>query len=178
MNAQVKPKDYRELLIGCGNNRNKKLKTLEIPDTWQGLTTLDIDAGTGCDVVHDLNVLPLPFADDSFDEIHAYEVLEHLGQQGDYKLFFKQFSEFHRILKPDGYLLATVPAKDSPWALGDPSHSRIITPEQLIFLRQSSYEQVGKTSMSDFRHIYKADFDIVYQAESDGCFYFILRAIK
>ena len=178
MNAQVKPKDYRELLIGCGNNRNKKLKTLEIPDTWQGLTTLDIDAGTGCDVVHDLNVLPLPFADDSFDEIHAYEVLEHLGQQGDYKLFFKQFSEFHRILKPDGHLLATVPMADSKWAWGDPSHTRVITPEQLIFLRQSSYDAVGSTPISDFRSIYKANFEIMLAEEDEDRLIFILKAIK
>lgn len=167
----------KQLLIGCGSSREKRM-TCDGNYEWGELVTLDNNAHHKPDVVWDLMDMPLPFMGREFDEIHAYEVLEHLGQQGDYKLFFKQFSEFHRILKPDGHLLATVPSKDSPWALGDPSHSRIITPEQLIFLRQSSYEQVGKTSMSDFRYIYKADFDIVYQAESDGCFYFILRAIK
>lgn len=167
----------KQLLIGCGSSREKRM-TCDNNYEWGELVTLDNNATHQPDVVWDLMDMPLPFMGREFDEIHAYEVLEHLGQQGDYKLFFKQFSEFHRILKPDGHLLATVPMKDSPWALGDPSHSRIITPEQLVFLRQSSYEQVGKTSMSDFRNIYKADFDIVYQAESDGCFYFILKAIK
>ena len=168
-----------ELLIGCGSARDKRM-TVDGKYEWSDLTTLDYNPDHHPNVVWDLmypEVLPLQWVD-KFDEIHAYEVLEHLGAQGDYKRFFAQFSAFHRALKPGGHLLATVPHHKSVWAWGDPSHTRIITPEQLIFLRQSSYEQVGKTSMSDFRYIYKADFDIVYQAESDGCFYFILKAIK
>jgi SAM-dependent methyltransferase len=178
MNAQVKPKDYRELLIGCGNNRNKKLKTLEIPDTWQGLTTLDIDAGTGCDVVHDLNVLPLPFADDSFDEIHAYEVLEHCGVQGDWRFFFAQFEEFYRILKPGGIFAATCPTFDSIWTWGDPGHTRQVNEGSLIFLVQPEYAQIGKTAMTDYRPWYKADFDVIAKKTEGEFFAFVLQAIK
>lgn len=166
-----------ELLIGCGSSRAKRLKC-DGKDTWENLTTLDINADHKPQMVWDLNEFPYPLLDNSMDEIHAYEVLEHTGTQGDYKFFFKQFSEFHRILKPGGHFLATVPALNSVWAWGDPSHTRVIQKEQLIFLRQRSYEQVGTTSMSDFRNIYKADFDIVVAYEDAGCLNFILRAIK
>ena len=147
----------KELLIGCGSERSKRL-SLDGSSLWDNLVTLDYNADHRPDFVWDLNnFFGLPFDDNAFDEIHAYEVLEHLGAQGDYKRFFAQFSAFHRALKPGGHLLATVPHHKSVWAWGDPSHTRIITPEQLIFLRQSSYAEVGKSSMSDFRNIYKAN---------------------
>ena len=88
-----------ELLIGAGNNRDKKITFKDIPSEWSGeLVTLDIDPECNPDIIHDLNDLPMPFDDDMFDEIHAYEVLEHTGRQGDWLFFFNQFSEFWRIL--------------------------------------------------------------------------------
>ena len=167
-----------DLLIGCGNSRNKRVVWSGTTKEWHDLTTLDIDAGCNPDVVWDLNVLPLPFADNTFDEIHAYEVLEHCGRQGDYRFFFAQFEEFHRILKPGGYFAATVPMWDSPWAWGDPGHTRVIPREALIFLDQREYVQVGETSITDYRSVYKADFELMSVMESEHTFGFILRAIK
>ncbi len=167
-----------ELLLGCGSSREKRLSRTK--DTgWSDLTTLDINPDHKPDVVWDLHLLPLPFADNHFDEIHAYEVLEHVGQQGDYRTFFNQFCEFWRILKPNGHMFVTVPSRLSPWAWGDPSHTRIIQKEHLVFLVQSQYtEQVGKTPMSDFRHIYKADFDVEYVDEGPDLFSFVIKAVK
>jgi SAM-dependent methyltransferase len=167
-----------ELLIGCGSSRVKKLWMGNDPE-WHNLTTLDNNPDHKPDVVWDLMEFPYPFGSDTFDEIHAYEVLEHLGQQGDAWIFFKQFSELHRILKPNGQIIATVPSRHSAWAWGDPSHTRIIQPETLIFLNQPAYTaQVGKTAMSDFRNIYKADFDITSSKEDPNTFTFVLTAIK
>lgn len=140
--------------------------------------TLDNNPAHKPNIVHDLTVMPLPFFDNMFDEIHAYEVLEHTGAQGDYKFFFAQFAEFWRILKPGGHLLATCPSRHSVWAWGDPSHTRVLQGEQLIFLDQSSYGQVGLTSMSDFRDIYKADFQVVALDEDQEKFNFVLKARK
>lgn len=167
-----------ELLIGCGNARRKKVTFPEISAEWSDLTTLDIDPEVNPDVVHDLNVLPLPFADNSFDEIHAYEVLEHCGRQGDWKFFFEQFAEFWRILKPGGYFVASVPMWDSPWAWGDPGHTRVIPKEALIFLNREEYEQVGQTAMTDYRKWWKGDFEVLGVNESEHSMGFALRARK
>lgn len=170
--------DYRELLIGCGTRMNKMFRTGG-RESWVNVHRLDINPDHAPDTVHDLTELPLPFPDDSFNEIHAYEVLEHTGRQGDYKFFFAQFAEFWRILKPGGLFCATCPAADSRWAWGDPSHTRVLMPEQLTFLVQPEYtRQVGVTSMSDFRNLYQADFDVAFQDERDGSFKFVLSAVK
>jgi SAM-dependent methyltransferase len=149
----------RELLIGCGNDRKKHLVLEGHTDSWDNLTTLDMDKTCSPDVVHDLEVLPLPFDDNTFDEIHAYEVLEHCGSQGDWKFFFDQFTEFHRILKPNGLFIGSVPTAESPWAFGDPGHKRIFAPGLLVFLDQEEYaKQVGNGHMADYRSYYSADF--------------------
>jgi SAM-dependent methyltransferase len=169
----------KELLIGCGADHSKKI-FFEGDREWAGeLVTLDNNADHHPDIVHDLNEHPLPFNDDTFDSIHAYEVLEHLAYIGDYRFFFEEFSEYWRILKPGGHFYATVPALDSPWLFGDPSHTRVICQEQMIFLSQKAYvEQVGKTPMSDFRYLYKADFDLVDAKSENLTFMFVLQAIK
>jgi SAM-dependent methyltransferase len=167
----------RELLIGCGSERTKRL-TCDGSKEWSNLTTLDYNPDHKPDVVWDLMQGALPFEDNSFDEIHAYEVLEHTGTQGDYKFFFRQFSDFWRVLKPNGHFLATCPSKTSVWALGDPSHTRILVKENLVFLNQDAYADVGVTPISDFRSIYKADFKPVYVDEGEERFHFVLKAIK
>ena len=102
----------KELLIGCGSDHNRKIPYLT--DEWEGeLVTLDINQYHKPDVLWDLCQFPYPFEDNTFDEIHAYEVLEHIGQQGDYKMFFDQFSEFWRILKPNGVIVGSCPSWNS-----------------------------------------------------------------
>lgn len=184
---------YRELLLGCGRSREKRLVPPGCPATWQGLVTLDNNPDVSPDIVCDLDNTAFkwrdardrraePLADDSFDEIHAYEVLEHLGAQGNYRAFFHHFSEIWRLLKPNGYLCATVPSRYSGWLWGDPSHKRAILPESLSFLDQSEYvrqcDGPRPGPMSDFRSIYKADFRCIDKAESREAFMFILQAVK
>lgn len=146
---------------------------------WSALTTIDMNPDVGADIVHDLSIIPLPFPDDSFDEIHAYEVLEHMGQQGDWRFFFNQFADFWRILKPGGVIAATSPASDSPWAWGDPGHTRIIGPECITFLSQRQYTaQVGITPMTDYRFAYRADFEPLILEKREHQFIYVLEAIK
>ena len=166
-----------ELLIGCGSNRERKLWVGDQKE-WSNLVTLDYEARHKPDFVHDLH-LPLPFEDNTADSISAFEVLEHLGTQGDYKFFFWQFSDFWRVLKPGGVMLGTVPLPSSPWAWGDPSHTRVIPKESFTFLVQPQYDaQVGISPMSDFRSVYRADFDILHLADNGHCLEFGLQAVK
>jgi|WetSurMetagenome_2_1015567.scaffolds.fasta_scaffold19130_5 SAM-dependent methyltransferase len=168
----------KELLLGCGSNREKKLY-VEGRTSWSALTTLDFSDAHKPDVVHDMAQLPLPFADDSFDEIHAYDVLEHMGQQGDFRFFFDQWSDFWRILRPGGRFLGVSPHRSSPWAWGDPGHTRIICPESFLFLHQPAYADVGKTPMTDYRFCYKADYDLEFSNIAvDQQHRFVLRAVK
>lgn len=65
-------------------------------------------------VVWDLQNLPLPFPDDTFDECQAYQVFEHIP------CLAPVFDDLHRILKPDGILKLTVPHysreyREGPW---------------------------------------------------------------
>ena len=168
-----------ELLIGCGNQREKLVTFKEIPEKWSDdFVTLDFDEDCHPDVLHDLNQLPLPFNDDRFHEIHAYEVLEHLSSQGDFRAFFNLFEEFYRILKPEGFVIGTCPNWDSVWAFADPGHTRVIAPQTLQFLSQKAYDaQVGKNAMSDYRHCYTADFDLWAIQESEHNYGFVLRKV-
>ena len=167
--------EFKELLIGCGNSRKKMFNDR----IWKNLVTLDFDPNCNPDFLHDLDNIPYPFYDCEFDEIHAYDVLEHCGTQGDWKFFFDQFCEFWRILKPDGMIFATVPAINSIWAWGDPGHTRIINQGTLVFLSQAEYEsQVGITKMSDYRNYYDKDFSIEFQQNQGDSFVFALKAIK
>lgn len=166
-----------ELLLGCGNSRRKKLGLGNME--WTALTTIDHDPNCGADIAHDLDETPWPIADDSFDECHAYEVLEHLGRQGDYKAFFSHFAEIYRVLKPGGVLFATVPSWQSQWAWADPSHTRVIAPYSLVFLDREQYaKQVGKTAMTDFRWLWHGDFERLHVEDDGESFTFLLKAHK
>lgn len=69
----------------------------------EGYVNIDWQAQPSVDVVHDLNVLPYPFADSEFSEVNASHVLEHLDRP------FLVMKELHRILKPGGVLHIKVP---------------------------------------------------------------------
>lgn len=153
--------DYKELLLGCGNQTKKVLCHKDKP-TFENVTRLDIDPDCKPDIIHDLNNFLLPFDSDMYDEIHAYEIMEHLGSQGDWQFFFDQFDEFYRVLKPGGLMFMTFPKWTSVWAFGDPGHTRVMVPEMFQFLDREWYEEaVGKTAATDYRHAFTSDWKIL-----------------
>lgn len=168
------------LILGCGSRKDQQV-VINGREHWRGhrLVRVDIEPSHHPDVVWDLNRVPWPFDDNSFDEIHAYEILEHLGRQGDARAFFECFYQVWRVLRPNGVIAATVPRWDSVWAWGDPSHSRVINEGSLTFLDQTEYtKQVGNTPMSDFRSVWHGDLDIVTMGKDPGTLWFVLRAVK
>jgi SAM-dependent methyltransferase len=155
----------KELILGSGNTTNKKrvISPLSNDNEFKNPITCDMNKLHKPDIVHDLNILPWPFEDNSFDEIHAYNILEHLGQQGDFKSFFAHFEEMSRILIPGGYICGISVDFDTVHLWGDPGHTRAITRHMLrTFLSQELYElRDGKSPITDYRFIYKADFEYI-----------------
>lgn len=166
----------KTLLIGCGNSRKKRVFPLGRKDVGE-LVTLDINPFCKPDYVYDLECLPYPFEDEEFDEIHAYEVLEHMGQQGDYKFFFDQWNEFRRIMKPGGFFCGSSPALSSRWLWGDPGHTRAITPEALSFLTEDYYDQVGDTCSTDYRPFLDGYWNAPGIQHKDDIMYFVLQRV-
>jgi len=170
--------ERKVLLLGAGSS-----KLLSVPTPLMAhvpkLTTLDIEPSHKPDVVWDLNKLPWPFEDNSFDEVHAYEVLEHLGQQGDAASFFAHFWEIYRLLRPLGYCAGSVPQWDSMWAWGDPSHRRVINEGTFTYLDRTKYkDQIGVTTMTDFRSMWAGDFEADALERNAERLWFRLQAHK
>src|SRR3954454_22295416 len=67
--------------VGCGAAKHP------------GAVGLDISADTDADVVHDLDDLPLPFDDDSFDQVLMQDVIEHVAEP------IRFMEELHRICR-------------------------------------------------------------------------------
>lgn len=83
--------NIKKLNLGCGENKK------------DDFINIDWNREVEPDIVHDLNKLPYPFEDNSFDLIEASHVLEHLDKP------FLVMKELHRLLKPDGRLIIKVP---------------------------------------------------------------------
>jgi SAM-dependent methyltransferase len=94
----------RVLDIGCGSAK--------FPDA----VGLDISPDTDADVVHDLDVFPYPFADDSFDQVLMQDVLEHVREP------IKVIDELHRICRPGARIHLRTPHFSSVLAYSDPTH--------------------------------------------------------
>lgn len=99
--------DKKILNLGCGKSR--------IPGTI-GVDRVRVEDYV--DVVHDMDVVPYPFDDNSIDEIHFYHVLEHLNNP------IGKLEEIYRILKPGGILNMRVPHFSSMGAFTDLTHVR------------------------------------------------------
>jgi SAM-dependent methyltransferase len=75
----------------------------------------------------------LPFQDNYFDSISAFDFIEHIPRvliknDGDLtNPFVNLMSEIYRVLKPRGIFLAVTPAYPKPEAFQDPTHVNIIT---------------------------------------------------
>jgi SAM-dependent methyltransferase len=89
----------RVLDIGCGTNKV------------EGAIGMDFNPRTAADVIHDLDDLPYPFDDDSFDEVIGRHVIEHVQDP------MAVMAELHRITRAGGMVKILVPHWTNPdWA--------------------------------------------------------------
>ncbi len=101
--------------LGCGNKKRP------------GTIGVDFNARTCPDVVHDLNVFPYPFKDESVDHVYLDNTLEHLGD------VLRVMEEVYRIVKPGGTVKVIVPYFRSLWAYIDPTHRHFFTVNSFAF---------------------------------------------
>ena len=167
------------LILGSGTHLSKRiyLEPGSPEREFQGeITTVDYLGG---DIKADLNELPYDWAaDESFDEIHAYEILEHTGSQGDGEFFFGQFNEFHRILRPDGLMMISVPMWNHQGALGVPDHKRVMPLSVFLFLEERYYDNVGKPGYGDYRPFIKGYWKCEGAEEGEHTLMLALRCLK
>lgn len=146
----------KALMLGAGNKEPKRqlqAKYSKPVDEW---VTLDVLSYVKPDVLYDLNSLrhgdQLPFTDEEFDEIHAYEVLEHVGRQGDWRGFFKEFKEYWRILKPSGSMSISAPIQETLW-ITDVGHVRCLALGILSPLTRKYYELNKESVATDYSQL-------------------------
>lgn len=83
--------------------------------------------------VANLVLEPIPYADDSFASVSAYDFIEHVprlfpdGRGGTLFPFVRLMDEIWRVLAPGGRLYALTPAYPHPEAFVDPTHVNIVT---------------------------------------------------
>jgi SAM-dependent methyltransferase len=98
-----------------------------------GAVNVDAVAMPGVDVVHDLDVFPWPWPDDSVDEIVASHVFEHVADPIGF------MSEVWRILRCRGGVRIDVPHYTSRNAFTDPTHRRYCTEETFDYWVRTSW---------------------------------------
>jgi SAM-dependent methyltransferase len=117
--------DADKLNLGCG---------LDIREGWVNLDSAELP---GVDVVHDLEVVPLPFEDD-----RCQDVLEHV----DYAPVLR---DLHRVLRPGGRVLIRSPHFSSRAVYVDPTHRSAFSIDTFaFFVRDSDY--AGRSYYYDF----------------------------
>jgi SAM-dependent methyltransferase len=94
----------RTLDVGCGINKLKNS------------IGIDRNPASRADVICELDQLPYPFRDSSFDALQAVHVIEHVGD------VMKTMEEFHRLLRAGGEALIVTPHYTDFSSFCDPTH--------------------------------------------------------
>lgn len=81
----------------------------------------------------DLVVEPIPYEDESFEYLTAYDFIEHIPRvvyaPARRNAFVEFMNEVYRVLKPNGLFLSMTPAYPHAVAFRDPTHINFITDE-------------------------------------------------
>jgi ubiquinone/menaquinone biosynthesis C-methylase UbiE len=117
--------------IGCGR------------DKLPGALGMDVNPRSAADIIHDLEKFPYPLPDQSFDEIRAVSVIEHLRD------ILKTMEELHRICKTGAVLKITVPFFTSRYAYTDFTHKHVFTSRSFDYFDHD--EQLSKYRYSAVR---------------------------
>jgi SAM-dependent methyltransferase len=98
------PERQRTLDVGCGINK------------YPGAIGIDRNPATRADVLCDLDHIPYPFADNSFDQLRAIHVIEHVSD------VIRSMEEFHRLVRSGGRVRIETPHYTDFSSFCDPTH--------------------------------------------------------
>lgn len=108
----------RVLNLGCGRRRV------------EGALNVDVSELVAPDVLCDLDRRPWPFPDDEFEEVLAYDVVEHLAD------VLAAFEEIHRVSRAGALVRVTAPHFSSANAYTDPTHRHLFGYRTLDYLTE------------------------------------------
>ncbi|HYK17869.1 MAG TPA: methyltransferase domain-containing protein [Bryobacteraceae bacterium] len=98
------PQPKRTLDVGCGIKK------------FPGAIGIDRNPRTRADVICDLDRVPYPFRDNSFANLRAIHVIEHVSD------VVRAMEEFYRIVIPGGRILLVTPHYTDFSSFCDPTH--------------------------------------------------------
>ena len=122
----------------------------------------------------DLVLGPIPFEDQSFDFVTAYDFLEHIPRVvylPERRLpFASLMNEIYRVLKPGGIFLSSTPIYPYGAAFRDPTHINILTDEtfSLYFDDQHRWAQI---------YGFKGTFKVLEQARIEPSLVAVLQKV-
>jgi SAM-dependent methyltransferase len=128
-----------KLNLGSGNNKIKYFINIDISSNFLPDIIADIERG-------------LPFKDDSFDEVFANHVIEHLSDT----IF--AMNEIYRVCKNGARIIIEVPYQCSDMAFADPTHKKIFNKESFKYFCSNCEHYWIHTSYG-----IKSDFSLVMQ---------------
>jgi len=146
----------KRLNVGCGR---------DIKDGW---VNLDRHSLPGVDVVHNIEDLPLPFADEEFDYVYCKDVLEHCD-------YIPVLRDLHRILKIGGRIFIKVPHFTARNSFVDPTHRRCFSYKTFnFFLKDNSW---GRDYYFDFHFERISHNRIIFQKSLALPFNYLLEPL-
>ena len=112
-----------------------------------GDTTIAIDKNpkAQAEIIRDFAKRGIPFADDTFDEVRCYDVIEHIEMYDD--LIFT-FNEIWRVLKPEGIFHFTTP-NGIEAGFAHMTHHRVFTAGSLEYLKDTDNQEFNNMRESD-----------------------------
>jgi hypothetical protein len=106
---------------------------------------VDLVPTTKPDIVHDLDICPWPLPDDHFQEVRAFDVLEHLDD------VIAAMEEVHRVCCDGALVHITVPHFSSANAFTDITHRHFFSAASLDYF--TGYNELGFYTDRRFRKL-------------------------
>ena len=122
-----------KLNIGCGRDKR------------EGYINVDSSPLVNPDKVCDLEKTPLPFKDNSVDEILAFHVLEHI------KNFIPLMHDLHRVCKNGSIIKIKTPFYSAWGQYNDPTHVRFFSPRTFTYFQKGTYSHEVGTDKDMFK---------------------------